>query len=692
MKIKRQKAQVKRQKNGTRPSDRTFHPPPLPFDFLRRLLLLFSLLISGATVRLAQEPIDVPVRSQRYNEIVRLVSQRQHAKAAEECKALIESEPGFSKPYSKLVTIAAKTGQLERARSYFEQLSVTNSRAFYSLGLIHSENKNYEAAVENHLNCLRSLPAFLPAVIALGDAALALKKPDAAEGFLRSQPNEASFVLGLGHLERMRGRHDAALTLFERSLQLNPQLIEAKQEKAVLFQAMGRSGEALALCEALYRELNEEADLEKKLHVLDFKVMLNDDLAQNLIDLHEALRVARKYRLSSSEESYLSQIGTTYWRMNWYSRALGYYQDALTLSRAGDGRTISFRFGNLGLAYGGLGDLRKAAEAYRQAIDAARAATPLERRSLINYLINLSEISPEIGEAEQAPALLEEAARILGASREASFTYRLQAGWASFHAHRQDFAESLKYNLAALQIARETKDLIKQGACLYRIGHCHLRLNRQAEAIAAYEEAAKIARRIHAPSILWKAEAGLARSRQEEHPGQALVHYRQAIEAIENTRGQQAGLEERIGFFQDKTDVYVHAVRLLLSRHRHDPAKKYDAEAFHLAERARARSLLDALGETIASLTLNLEKPLRDRQQEIQKRLSLAEARLVKAMEGNAASAMDIEKLEADLRQAVNEYNDWRQDVRRRNPHIAEIALPAPLTLEQVQDFLKSDG
>jgi tetratricopeptide (TPR) repeat protein len=669
---------------------------------LPRIALLSAILVVGAPICFAGEPFPGPqaqfqnqlaqVRLEKYNAILRLISERLDQRAADECRALIESDPEFSRPYGKLVFIAGRSGQLAPVERYFETLSQTNPRAFYSLGLIRGERKEYQAAVESQIKCLTAVPDFLPAVEALVRAAHELKKYDDVERFFLSRPTEAAFALGLGYLDRLRERHDLAMDRIEQALRLNPSFFEALKEKSAIYLLTGRNADALSLCEELLPAAGEGADPERRFHLLDLKTKMSYDLGQTAMDLIEMLRLAREYGLKISEEAVLSQVGTAYWRMNSFSKALGYYQRALEMSRASGSRNLSNRLGNIGLVYSSLGDPSKAAEFYQQAIAAARAATPPQKSSLINFLINLGILNAELGRLEEGRPMLEEATRILGSSRTASLTYRLQSGWALYHAHGGNFRESLAFNQAALQIARESRDALKQSASLYRIGDAQLRLMERAAAIASYEAALAIGRQIQALSIIWKAEAGLAQCWRHQQPERALQHYRRAIEAIEDIRSRQASPEERSSLFQNKTGVYESAVRLLVSLHRRDPSKQYDAEAFQLSERARARALLDSLGETVTRLEQNMDKTLRDRQREIQQRLSHVEAQIVKAAGDERTPSDARQKLEADLLRAVNEYLDWRQQVRARNPRIGDLTLPEPFTIEQVQESLRSDG
>jgi tetratricopeptide (TPR) repeat protein len=663
---------------------------------LARIAIMSALMIFGAPILFAQETGALPQDpSARNRAILKLISREQYQQAADECRALIESHPDFSNPYSKLVIIAGQSGQLDQAERYFERLSETNPRAFYSLGQIHSERGEYQAAIAYQIKCLDALPGFSPAAEALAHAALALERPGDAEKFFRSRPAEAVSAFGLGRLYQLQKKLDLALDLMEQALRLNPQLIEAKLEKAAIHRSLRQRTEELAIYEELLRVISEDEDPERRYFLLERKAFINfdrHDHSQTITDWTEALRLAREYGWNRLEARSLSMIGTTYRRMNYFSHALSNYQQALEVFRAGDRRSLSRHLGNIGLAYEDLRNLAKAAEFYQQAIDAARTANPPDNGSLVNFMINLSEISPEIGRAEQARTLLEESTRILGSSDDPSMTYRLQAGWARYYEHIRNYSESLRFDQAALQIAREKNDLIRQGACLYRIGDSHLNLKENTAAITAYQQALSIGRKIQVQTIIWKAEAGLARTSQQDRPEQALLHFRRAIEAIENIRGQQNSPAEKTGFFQNKTEVYQHTVLLLTSLHRRDPSKRYDAQAFHLAERARARALLDSLGETAARVGRSLDRDLLDRHQEIQQRLSRIEELMLRAAKDNTTPADTLRKLEADILQAVDDYTDWRHQVRLRDPRIADLTLPEPFTLEQVQKLLRDGG
>src|SRR5215475_8457362 len=247
--------------------------------YLPCIAIMSALMIFEAPILFAQETGGPPQDpSARNRAILKLISREQYQQAADECRTLIESHPDFSNTYSTLVNIAAKSGQLDQTERYFERLSETNPRAFYALGRIHSERKEYQAAIDYQIKCLNALPGFLPAAEALANDALALKRPGDAEEFFHLRPAEAASAFGLGQLYRLQQKPDAALDMMGQALRLNPQLIEAKLGKIAIYSSLGRRIEALAISEELLCVVSEDEDPERRYFLVSLKARINFDL------------------------------------------------------------------------------------------------------------------------------------------------------------------------------------------------------------------------------------------------------------------------------------------------------------------------------------------------------------------------------------------------------------------------------
>jgi tetratricopeptide (TPR) repeat protein len=91
---------------------------------------------------------------------------------------------------------------------------------------------------------------------------------------------------------------------------------------------------------------------------------------------------------------------------------------------------------------------------------------------------------------------------------------------------------------------------------------------------------------------------GIARvERTQGHLNTALTQIKTAIYLIEKTRASKNSLEERLTFFASKQDYYEFYIDLLMELHQQDPSKGYNAQAFNISERSKARNLLELLTE-----------------------------------------------------------------------------------------------
>ena len=557
----------------------------LPLVSVWMFLLLSGLAQTSATAAQADAmPTD------RYRALLKMLSRKEYPQAMAECRALIERYPNFSKPLSKLLLVARETGQVPQTEAWLQTLVPANPRVWYALGLLARDHGNHEEAFTLQQKCLEALPGYPSAALALAQAAVALKAPARAETFFKTRPNEAVFLYGLGLLAREQRQREQALAFYEQALQIQPRLLEALIEKVLARDTPERAAETLVVCEQLLRLIDEREDPEQRRYWTDFKARKLHQLAQysQLIQtMNETLRLTREYEWRDYEERALSLVATAKLNLNYFSEALQDYQQALAISRQHNLRYLTRNLSNIAVTYRNLGDLAKSAEYYQQALEAGRGGSDPE--GLRSALLNLGELYLELNEQRKAQPLLAEAEQIAKRNGDTYTQYLIQAGWARYHYFTRNYRTALNVLQTALQIVEQRGDLLPQGTSLNLLGDCYFELQDRAAAAAAYQRALGIGQKIQVLSVIWRAEAGLARLAQEAQPQEALQHYRRGIDAIEKIRTRQTGLEEKTGYFQEATDVYQQAVTLLIQLHRRDPKQGHGAEAFHLAERMRAR-------------------------------------------------------------------------------------------------------
>jgi CHAT domain-containing protein len=120
-------------------------------------------------------------------------------------------------------------------------------------------------------------------------------------------------------------------------------------------------------------------------------------------------------------------------------------------------------------------------------------------------------------------------------------------------------------------------------------------------------------------------------------------------------------------------------------------ALEYAGEAFRISEQSRARSLLDLLSETDATITEGVPVELLKRKQENLER----QQEIADVLTGINISTEEIKKkpaeLDAELEKLQTEYEEIENQIRAASPRYATLTANKPLTLSEVQQNVLDD-
>jgi CHAT domain-containing protein/Tfp pilus assembly protein PilF len=674
---------------------------------LQQFAWTIALGLLAASSALGQFDSSQRSATEHYNLILRLMAQQDNVQAVEESKKLIVRTPLFEHTYIKLAIAATMAQRLDEAQAFLEtQLANTppNPLAYFGLGLLYQQRKDLTSAIEYYQRSLTVLPEHERTFILLVNAWRDLKQPQASEAFIKSmlaaQPQNASAHFGLGYHYFQHQQYEAALAELESAIVLDAMLSDAHFIKASVLSSRGRYPEALSAIRRGLQVVEAKQDEERQRTLLALKSRTETQLGlygEALSTLNHTLALARKCGDQYIEENSLSQIASVYYRQDNYVQAEHYWQQALVVARELKvGGFASYHLGNLGELRYRLGDIPGALEFYQQALNSA--VLPRDLRNRVDVLMSVGGIRAVQGNFKEATAVFEETLLLAQQLKSLPLQTTGFNALTELYARSGDFPKALIIVQQAVKLAQELSTPTLLGRSLNNLGAIKLRLGAIPAALQAYQEALAIGESRSSPLTVWQAHAGLAASYVKlGQPNQAREHYRKAIEEMERVRAQLGGEEEKAGFFQDKNEAYKQLIALLLTpppstaANRDLPTQRRDeAEAFHYAERARARAFLDLLAEAKVNLDQNLAPDLLEQQQALQKQITQLTAQLLKegAQEPAKQDQAKIAALGKGLSQADGERRDWQNEVRRRNPHYAALKYPEPISLEQTQRLL----
>lgn len=246
------------------------------------------------------------------------------------------------------------------------------------------------------------------------------------------------------------------------------------------------------------------------------------------------------------------------------------------------------------------------------------------------------------------------------------------------------------------------------------LGDVALKQGSYKDAVDIFDDASKEARKEKRLDLIWPAQRGLGRSlwllaseekdarKKEKLRTEAFRAYDAALESIEELRaGSVRADEAHTSFLATTKDVFDEASSALAemalmsaqpasSKAFEGSALDYAAKAFEVAERGRARSLLDLLGETGTNIREGVPPELFKRKQENLDQQALVAQLLM----GVALSdkPLSVEGLEKAAERLQIEEGSIENQIRAESPRYKTLTSTQPLTLPQVQQQVLDDG
>ena len=193
-------------------------------------------------------------------------------------------------------------------------------------------------------------------------------------------------------------------------------------------------------------------------------------------------------------------LGSGYFRLAQFEKAIEYYEQALDISREiGDRREEGLRLGNLGNAYYSLGQVDKAIEYYEQALVISREIG--DRFGEGQDFGSLGIAYSDLGQIDKAIEYYKQAlviAREKGDKRgEGSRLGNLGIAYSDLG----QIDKAIEYYEQALVIARQTGDRQNEGYQLVNLGNAYISLGQVEKAKEFLEQSLSIAREIKDPRM-----------------------------------------------------------------------------------------------------------------------------------------------------------------------------------------------
>ena len=584
---------------------------------------------------------------------------------------------------------------------------------------LHKSGRDSEAVAFSRDLCRGSHSTSGPCLLAMGRAALLRQETAEAESlsnaaltrFAAEESEHGEIVVRgqIGTALVAQGRvRDATATLstalnlaekiqdpmeiicarlgFGRALSLG----EKPEEAAVQFEHAAREAERLGV-------EGWKGDAEIQLSILHRRRM---ELDESLEHRRTALRAYEKAGDRSGQARSLHYIGAIEILKGDLPRATATMERAYRMAReASDIVETSGCLGDLAILSYLLGDLDRALEESSEAIRLGRGIR--SGRWVGGILSNIGNIQNDQGRTEEALGSFDEALVLIREEedRRTEATILNNIGRCLCQSGRP--RPGLLRLDEAIERARAVRDPMTEAYALRDRGWCCLRLGDIDGAERAFLQADRIAQEtgyFEIQESVLRGRAVAARSRGERE--KSLQALEQAMATAEGVRARCAGASHvQAGYFAQGRVTYEYAVDLLYEMHRLAPDRGrdryldrssgratsrvseagFDRLAFDVAQRGKARSLLDLLSEVEVDLRIHADPDYQRHEKDLLEQL----AQLVDTRpKGSAADSSAWETQIGDLERQIDVLGE---EIRRADPRYAELRYPQPCTIDQVQ-------
>jgi CHAT domain-containing protein/tetratricopeptide (TPR) repeat protein len=503
---------------------------------------------------------------------------------------------------------------------------------------------------------------------------------------------EADSIYNIGSIYRNLGEYQKALKYYQEALTIDRELGNRAGEGWTLrsigevYEGLGQYQEALKHHEeslAISREIGDRAGEGLALLGIARVYQYLGQYQEALKYYEESLAIFRETGNRIWEGYSLGSIGTIQRTLGQYQEALKYHHETLAIfremgSRVGEGDTLN----RIGRIYGNLGQHQEALKYHEESLAIFRETGYRRREG--TALATIGFAYGNLGQHQEALKYFEES---LAISREiGNQTGEGSALDSIGQAYRNlgQYQKALKYCEEGLGIRREIDSRAGEGYSLNSIGGIYGDLGQHQEALKYYEESLAIKHELgdregEASTLGNIGEVYYDTGEKEK----ALEFYLEALALYEEIRGEATVEELKTTYAETYKDVYERTVALLMELNQ-------PQEAFHYSERARARTLLDQLGNAHIYPRQSDDPALVEQEETLRRAIGALEKSLREEQSKPQAELNDekINNLTAQLEEKRAELAKLWETLKLKNPEYASLVTVDPLPLAEIQKLL----
>ena len=402
----------------------------------------------------------------------------------------------------------------------------------------------------------------------------------------------------------------------------------------------------------------------------------NDDQAAMILNI--VLTISRRDSSLLGTANAVIGLGDVYAARGDYRRAADNYQQMMKLVESlGHKEGIAVLSIRLGDIHYYQGNFPQALSYYQRSVDLYEKLR--SREDIAHPLLRMGDVYFAQNDNTRALEYYQRSLKICEQTFDKGGATFLLNRIAEVYAAQDRYEEADEFYRRSLKLQEELGIKSITATTLNGMGSIRYRQGNYGEAANLSARAAELAKGGHAPEVLWKTLTSLGQAyRSLKQVDRAQQSFDQAIAVLEKMRGQLVGSErDQQLFFENKTVPYVEMVDLLIAQNK-------VTEAFHYAEMAKGRMLLDVLrqGRSDISWTMTVEE--RDHEKQLNAAITALSSQRRKEISLRQPDKSRLAILDTQLQKARLEYEAYETRIYAAHPDLtASRGGSEPLSLNE---------
>lgn len=386
----------------------------------------------------------------------------------------------------------------------------------------------------------------------------------------------------------------------------------------------------------------------------------------------------------------LTAMGSVHAFLGEKQKALDSHAKAFKVFRAiGDREGQAVALNSIANAYEDLNERQTALDNYYRALEIYQERGHRDFEAVTRYY--MGRVYESLGDERRAREFYQQSmlqARQSGQQRVVAYALSAISAMRSSAGNKQEALQQLNQ---VLRLYRRLGDRRGQVDTLNKIGHIYFATGHTQKALGYYKQALPLSEA--ASDRMSEADTLYYLARAKKNIGAldaALADIQESLRTIESLRAQVISSELRASYF---ASVHKHSelyIDLSMRLHKLRRDQRFCTLALQASESARARALLEILGETNVQIRQGVDENLLERERSLQQQLS-AKAAYQMRVRGGKGDTEEIAQVDGEIRALNIAYQEVQTLIKQQSPEYARLVQPQPLTVADIQAELGPD-